>query len=235
MAANETPSWAKVIKDAIAADRSELHTAMPATVETYDAATGMVSVSPCLKRRYANGDLVDLPIIPNVPVLFPRGGNAAITFDLQKGDSVLLVFAERSVDTWKTTGGKVDPKDTRKHALSDAFAIPGGYPKTSPVAAALIKAAFTATGAVTIENPAGLINLANTGAFTVQNGSGLFKVDDFGKIKFENNLGVELFAQLLAVIDLMMQSQVATMLGLQPFIPPPTYAAERLKLDAFPG
>ncbi len=254
MAVNETPTLIKNIRDAIAADRAELHTAMPATVESYDAATGMVSVAPCLKRKYANGDLVDLPVISNVPVLFPRGGNAAITFDLQPGDVVLLVFAERSVDGWKTTGGKVDPKDPRKHALSDAFAIPGGYPKASPVSAALIKAAFGSDGSLEVTTPASVLGLDADGALDfINDAGGSASVEADGTVELvsgetgitatlgpdgtvalvQAGTGVDFVAQTLATLDLIMQSTVATAIGIQPLIPAPTYVAERAKLDPF--
>jgi hypothetical protein len=47
---------------------------------------------------------------------------------LTRGDYVLLVFCERSIDAWLSIGGIVDPDDYRKFDLSDAVAIPGLFP-----------------------------------------------------------------------------------------------------------
>ena len=109
---------------------AELHTATPARVVKYDASKQMADVEPFIQRRYIDGSIVALPVISNVPVVHPRTLTAIIHLPVKVGDVVLLVFTERSVDRWKSSDGKslVDPGDPRKHALSDAFAIPGGYP-----------------------------------------------------------------------------------------------------------
>ena len=46
-------------------------------------------------------------------------------FPVAKGDIVLLVFADRCIDTWFTNGNDSDPKELRQHHISDAIAIPG--------------------------------------------------------------------------------------------------------------
>jgi hypothetical protein len=65
--------------------------------------------------------------LPDVPVLFPRSGVFSITWPLKKGDDIFLVFSQRSTEEWylKSGDGAIDPKDKRRHDLSDAFAIPG--------------------------------------------------------------------------------------------------------------
>ena len=77
-------------------------------------------------------------MIYNVPVLFPRSRKAAVTFPLEKGDTVLLVFAERSLDEWIEKGGnKVSPEDPRRHDMSDAIAIPGCFHAVQEAAAVI--------------------------------------------------------------------------------------------------
>jgi hypothetical protein len=143
----DTPSLAQVIKNGIDAALAELNTAMPGEIASYDDVTGLASVQPCLQRKYAaDGKVVDLPLVTNVPVCNPRGGGAIIKFPFLKGDPVVLICSQRSLDRWLVTGGKVDPQDPRKHALSDAFAIPGGYPKSKPQSLATVTLEFTKTG-----------------------------------------------------------------------------------------
>jgi len=125
--AKRTPTMAEVIRLSIEAAALGLHTSMPGIVETYDPKRGTVSVIPALKRKYADGQIIDLPEIPNVPLGFPKGTNFAMSWPIQKGDDVLVIFSERSLDIWKQQGGNgktINPKDSRHHDLTDAIAIP---------------------------------------------------------------------------------------------------------------
>lgn len=110
----------------------ELHTAMPGRVESYDAATQTCDVLPQLKLQRPDGDggfrACDLPVLPSIPVCFPRGGGFFLSFPLQKGDFVLVVFSERSLSNWRQKGEASSPGDTRMHSLAGAVAIPGVYP-----------------------------------------------------------------------------------------------------------
>lgn len=84
-----------------------------------------------------------MPIIQGVPVWFPRidartdanpgGVQAHITFPVKPGTNVMCLFADKSLDKWKATGGEVDPQDVRSHALSDAVALPGLFPFNNPI------------------------------------------------------------------------------------------------------
>jgi hypothetical protein len=63
-------------------------------------------------------------VVNEVPVLMPQGGGFQVKVPIAKGDVVLLVFSDRSLDIWKSKGGEVDPVDFRQHDVSDAIAIP---------------------------------------------------------------------------------------------------------------
>jgi hypothetical protein len=109
-----------------------LHTSMPGRVESYDAATQTCDVLPQLKRQTPDGEggytVEDLPVLPHVPVCFPRGGGFFLSFPLQKGDFVLVVFSERAIGNWRQKGEASNPGDLRMHSLAGAVAIPGVYP-----------------------------------------------------------------------------------------------------------
>lgn len=130
----EDPSLEEVIRIAMEARLADLHVSLPAKVVKYDKAKQTVNVEPQIKRKFAfSGEVVTLPVINNVPVAFPRAGTARIIMPIKPGDVVQLVFSERSLDKWKAATGAVDPEDPRKHDLSDAWAVPGGYPPTKAV------------------------------------------------------------------------------------------------------
>jgi len=134
---SETPSFVGALQAVINAQILQMFTAMPGQIQAYDKSLGTVDVQPCIKRKYIKDDeVVDLPIINNVPVCFPRAGQAALTFPLARGDYVMLVFSQRSLERWKTQGGTVEAGDPRHHDLSDAMAIPGVYPGSVPLAGA---------------------------------------------------------------------------------------------------
>jgi len=69
-----------------------------------------------------------MPVVPDVPVVWPRSGGAQMTMPVRRGDTVLLVFTDRSIDRWLAQGGNVTPDDRRQHDLSDAVAVPGLVP-----------------------------------------------------------------------------------------------------------
>jgi hypothetical protein len=121
-----TPDLFQVITEIVRWQLAELNTAIPARVLSYDPATQSADVQPLLKRRLKNGQVLSRAAITGVPVVFPAAGGGIITFPIQAGDTVLLIFSQRSIDRWvQSDGGEVDPLDNRMHAISDAIAIPG--------------------------------------------------------------------------------------------------------------
>ncbi len=102
-----------------------VHTAMPGLIRAYDAGQQRASVQPALPRNLSTGEVESLPVLEDVPVIWPRSGGAHMTFPVKEGDGCLLVFTERSLDEWKAKGGSDAPLDPRQHALSDAVALMG--------------------------------------------------------------------------------------------------------------
>lgn len=126
---DDTPTLPQIIRAQVSRVFDGVHTCMPGRVTSYDAATQEASVQPLFKntRKLDNGDTkVDtLPVINHVPVVFPGAGAYSITFPVAKGDTVLLVFTEQSLDKWLVNDGVVDPEGGRRFHISDAIAIPG--------------------------------------------------------------------------------------------------------------
>lgn len=105
---------------------SGIHTAAPGKVISYEG--GLASVQPSLKYKVEDGRVLDAPVIVNVPVYFPTGGSASITYPIKAGDDCCIVFAERSIDDW-LLGGEAD--DPRKFDLTDAMCFVGMKPSRS--------------------------------------------------------------------------------------------------------
>ncbi len=145
-----TPTMAEIIRSAIDARLAEVHTMLPGRIESFDADTQKADVTPMLKRiqKADEGEIVeDIPVIPAVPVVFPRAGNGyKITFPVVAGDRCMLVFCERSIDNYQLRGGgevsgatsryeAEDPESFQMHDLSDPVAVLGWYPDTETISA----------------------------------------------------------------------------------------------------
>lgn len=130
---------ARLIKKGIDARLRDVHTSFPARVLRYDAALKQVDVQPEVMVEVTDESgarvLERLPVIVNVPLLFPSAGDYSVTFPVASGDEgevVLIVVSEVSLDAWLTRGGEVDPQDRRRFHLTDAVAIPGLRPFSRP-------------------------------------------------------------------------------------------------------
>lgn len=123
---------ARGIREALAGVR----VAIPARVESYDASKQLVDAQPLIKDAYLteSGELKqELPgVVRNVPVIFPGASGFRVTFPVHRGDTVLLLFCDRSIDKWKSYGGEVAPSALHTHHLTDAVAIPGLHPSNAP-------------------------------------------------------------------------------------------------------
>ena len=122
-------SLERVIQTAIDTALKELHTCLPAEVVSVNSSEQLIDAQITIKRKLGE-ELVNLPLLKNVPIRYYKSSNFSITFPIEVGDIVLIIFAERSIDSWLVNGGMQNPFDVRKHSLSDAFAFPMLYPQT---------------------------------------------------------------------------------------------------------
>jgi len=129
------PGLDDVINEALEEALSELYVALPGVVQAYDPAAQKASVQPVARVAHRDEDgkrvVQALPVVNGVPVVFPGGGGFSVTFPIQAGDTVLLIFSGASLDKWKAGaggtggGGTIDPDFYSRHPIGDAIAIPG--------------------------------------------------------------------------------------------------------------
>jgi hypothetical protein len=139
VAEDTSPELASVIAAAMEARLLDVHISLPGRVESYDASRQVANVKPMLLRVLRQEDMTrvteELPVIPCVPVQWPRGGGAMITLPLAAGDFGWLMFADYSIDRFRSTGEDVDPGDERRFDLANAVFQPNGpYPSSEPLA-----------------------------------------------------------------------------------------------------
>src|SRR5574337_198010 len=110
------------VRNAVLYQLMNIHTAFPAQIIDYDYTTKKASVQPSLNKKYTDGTVQPMPVLSNVPVIFPYASGASITFPVNEGDYCLVICCERSIDDWLNIGGQLTPSDPRKLDLSDAVA-----------------------------------------------------------------------------------------------------------------
>ena len=150
-------------------------TALPATVVSYNAAAGTIVAQPTIQavQQAQNGTLsnITLPVLPDVPVVFPSGGGCTLTFPIAPGDECLVVFASRAIDAWWQSGGVQPQIEPRMHDLSDGFAIfgPRSKPSVAPNASSSTTQLRSDDGATYIElNATGqLVNVVAPGGVKI--------------------------------------------------------------------
>ncbi len=139
MAEDTSPGLASVIAGAIESRLVDVHTSLPGRVESYDVARQVADIKPMLRRVIRRADMTrvseELPVIPCVPVLWQRGGGAFLSLPLTAGDFGLLVFADYTIDRFRSTGDDSDPGDERRFDLANATFFPcGPYPSSDTLA-----------------------------------------------------------------------------------------------------
>jgi hypothetical protein len=88
------------------------------------------SIQEIVIDNRGNQKPINLPLLLDVPLVFPSGGGFSVTFPMAINDEVLILFSARCIDAWWQNGGIQQASESRMHDLSDAFAIPG--PKSLP-------------------------------------------------------------------------------------------------------
>ena len=122
-----SPDLLGIIKDTVTAEVLGLWTSLPCEVVSYDPNAVTVEVKPLIRvpARTPDGgiEMLEIPILQDVPVMFPCAGGFTITHPINVGDECLVSFSSRNIDNWWQSGGVQNPFDTRHHDLSDGFAF----------------------------------------------------------------------------------------------------------------
>jgi len=76
--------------------------------------------------QYDDGEqLLDYALLVDCPVIVYKGANGGLTIPINTGDSCLVCFNDRDVDSWLIDGLVQRPNTLRNHDLSDAIIVVG--------------------------------------------------------------------------------------------------------------
>lgn len=133
------PSEEDLIRAHIEHALAQVHTAMPCRVQSYDAALQVVDLVPLVRCAVHDPDggitHEDYPVLPCVPVVFPRTTDHFIAFAIQPGDMGIALFCEDAIGHWRVGGGDVtDPGFLGRHHLGSGVFIPGLFDRSKKLA-----------------------------------------------------------------------------------------------------
>lgn len=146
---------------------TQVRVALPGIIQSFDPEAVTCTVLPAVQGimpTQSGTDSTDIPLLVDVPVVFPRGGGCTLTFPVNAGDECLLIFSDRCIDFWWQSGGIQEPVDGRQHDLNDAFAIVGPQSQAQKISSISTSAAQLRTddGAAFIEVATGHNITVNT-------------------------------------------------------------------------
>jgi hypothetical protein len=133
------PSQEDLIRAHIEHALHQVHTAMPCRVQSYDPVLQVADLVPLVRCAVHDPDggitHEDYPVLPCVPVVFPRTSDHFIAFAIQPGDMGVALFCEDAIGHWRAGGGDVtDPGFLGRHHLGAGVFIPGLFDRSKKLA-----------------------------------------------------------------------------------------------------
>ena len=127
----------EMLRSALDAGAAELWTSLPGIVHSFDPAACTAVIQPAIQGSVTGQDGaargVTMPLLPDVPVIFPHSKDFALTFPIKPGDECMVWFAARCIDAWWQSGGVQPALDPRMHDLSDAFCLVGPWSQAGKI------------------------------------------------------------------------------------------------------
>mgnify|MGYP000079368428 FL=1 len=102
--------------------------AIPCIVQSYNEEQNTVECQPAIREKIiaedASVSYQQIPLLLNVPVVFPGNSLFELKFPIQQGDECLVIFSDLPIDNFWVAGNVQNPVESRRHDLSDGIAIP---------------------------------------------------------------------------------------------------------------
>lgn len=166
--------------------RYDLNCHQVGQIISFDASKQTASVQISVLKTLPDGKQVPYPVLGDCPVAILSGGTAYLQMPIQSGDPCLVLFNDRDIDNWFTTGNVVAPNTERAHDLSDGLVIVGVRNLGNKLAGYLL------TGAALVNNGA-RVTVLNTGAIQITGKEGgTVTVDTSGNLSLEAEDGASL-------------------------------------------
>lgn len=119
---NENVLWKSICKRVA----YTLRVGLPGKITAFDPVTQWASVQLQITENVIINEVVSampIPILNDVLVLLPGDNDWCITFPSLIGAECFVCFADMCISAWASTGGIQNQEVTRRHDLSDGFAM----------------------------------------------------------------------------------------------------------------
>lgn len=127
--ANPAASQLESVWKALDNFSSDLRFCEPGIIQSFNSTKQTVEVKLALRERVKDKDgkvsWAEISVLADVPIVFPRAGDYVLTFPVSQGDECLVLFGDKCMDAWWQNSGVQNQMDTRRHDLSDGFALFG--------------------------------------------------------------------------------------------------------------
>lgn len=177
-----TPELSQVIEEAIQNELLDVHVSLPGTVQSYDESTKTATIELNIAKLLEDpvGAMIseELPVLQNVPVVFPRTKKAYCYMPIEPGDTGDVIFSETSIGQWRSLGKNCISEEFDRHTLSGGKFYPGlvddataeAFTPPPGVSIGYVNGAFVAVeedGRTIQQNALGFAELKADGQFNV--------------------------------------------------------------------
>lgn len=103
-----------------------LRVGLPGKIVAFDSVTQYCVIELQITENVIINEVISAMPIPNlhdVLLMLPGDSNWCITFPSLIGAECLVLFADMCISAWSTNGGVQNQEVTRRHSLSDGFAV----------------------------------------------------------------------------------------------------------------
>jgi hypothetical protein len=122
---SQTASLTEFTKRSFFEMMKSVATSIPGHVIAFDPVTQHAQIQIGVVRKDVNGvEFTPTPLI-EVPVQFIGGASHFVEFEINTGDEGVILFSQRCIDGWKTTGGVANAPMLRFHDINDAVFVTG--------------------------------------------------------------------------------------------------------------
>ena len=222
------------------------------TIQSFNSITQTVQVTINYTKTYFQINSIGLyeqyqvnyPPLENIPIVLIGGGDCVLTMPINVGDECLVLFNDRDIDNWYTTGSTGAPVSTgRLHSYADAIALVGvnSVPNVVPAYESDLASLRTKDGTAKMSVSSSKVSLTfgvntltlDSEALKITLGTSgtSFEINTSGKLKVDNLSG-EFVAALVQLFQDIASGTVTTMLGPQPLVMP-TFTTDLAVLQSF--